>query len=147
MKTARPAALMLAALLLGTCCGCAEQSAPPEESSAVTERIPETVTAFAFTKEGVTKAADRFLPDYSQLAVTAPEGAVIRYTLDGSVPTAESEEYREPIVLKQYVGDFPNCAVLRAKVFFPDGSESQTAIRPMSMSAGCTALHCLRSAM
>ncbi|MBR6419234.1 MAG: CotH kinase family protein [Oscillospiraceae bacterium] len=127
MRFMRPAALMLAALLLGTCCGCAEQSAPPEESSAVTERIPETVTAFAFTKEGVTKAADRFLPDYSQLAVTAPEGAVIRYTLDGSVPTAESEEYKEPIVLKQYVGDFPNCAVLRAKVFFPDGSESQTA--------------------
>ena len=84
---------MLATLLLGTCCGCAEQSAPPEESSAVTERIPETVTAFAFTKEGVTKAADRFLPDYSQLAVTAPEGAVIRYTLDGSESQTATETY------------------------------------------------------
>ncbi|HAM68544.1 MAG TPA: hypothetical protein DCP68_02870 [Ruminococcus sp.] len=115
------AAIMLSA----SCCGCTEQD--PHGSSAAPEREAETVEAFVFSPDGTEKTDLHFLPDYSQLALKAPEGAEIRYTLDGSVPDAESELYTAPIVLEQYVGDFPHCVVLRAKAYFADGTESAAA--------------------
>ena len=78
-----------AVMLTAFCCGCAEQD--PHGSSAATEREAETVEAFVFSQEGTEKTDLHFLPDYSQLALKAPEGAEIRYTLDGSVPDAESD--------------------------------------------------------
>ena len=119
--------LAAAGLMLCMLGGCAESSAVQEESQIEPVREAETVTAFQFTANQIVHAEQRFLPDYSQLAMTAPEGAVIRYTLDGSVPTGDSAVYEEPIVLEQIIGDFPNCYVLRAKAFFADGTESRTA--------------------
>ncbi len=116
-----------AMLLLSVLCGCAESSAVQEESQIETVREAETVTAFQFTADRIVHAEQRFLPERSQLAMTAPEGAVIRYTLDGSVPGSDTDIYEQPIGLKQIIGDFPNCYVLRAKAFFADGSESRTA--------------------
>ena len=122
--------LAAALCLLTITAGCTEQSgssAIDEVSGTESVRQPETVTAFQFSEGGIVHAEQRFLPDYSQLAMTAPEGAVIRYTLDGSVPDSSSAQYTEPIVLEQKIGNFPTCAVLRAKAFFADGSESRTA--------------------
>ncbi len=116
-------AFCLSGVMLLSFCGCNDSSSLVDSG---TERIAQTVDAMQFTADGVIQTDQRFLADYSQLALSAPEGAVIRYTLDGSVPTESSEQYTEPIVLEQYVGDFPNCAVLRAKAFFADGTESDT---------------------
>ena len=121
--------LTAACLALCMLSGCAEESSVTlgEDGQIETVRQAETVTAFQFSASGIVHAAQRFLPEYSQLAMTAPEGAVIRYTLDGSVPDADSAAYTEPIVLEQVVSDFPNCTVLRAKAYFADGTESRTA--------------------
>jgi len=116
-------AFCLSGVMLLSFCGCNDSSSLVDSG---TERIAQTVDAIQFTADGVIQTDQRFLADYSQLALSAPEGAVIRYTLDGSVPTESSEQYTEPIVLEQYVGDFPNCAVLRAKAYFADGTESDT---------------------
>lgn len=50
--------------------------------------IPEAVT---FSKKG------GFYQDSIDIALSAEEGYEIRYTLDGSVPTAASQRYRDPI--------------------------------------------------
>lgn len=129
MRKQRIYAVLLSVITLLACASCADSSKPEgsiaEESSSV--RTAKDVIAFRFTADSIQHAEERFLPDYSQLVMEAPEGAVIRYTLDGSVPTEQSETYSEPIVLEQKVGDFPACTVLRAKAFFADGSSSATA--------------------
>ncbi|MBQ8921330.1 MAG: CotH kinase family protein [Oscillospiraceae bacterium] len=123
---------ILAVLLCGCLlAGCSDSSTAgssgEEQQESSTVRLAETVDAMQFTKAGVTQTPQRFLGDYSQLALTAPEGAEIYYTLDGSVPDKSAVLYTEPIVLEQLVGDFPQCCVLRAKAYFADGGESETA--------------------
>lgn len=93
---------------------------------SVLEPVLETVNAFRFEKGTVVKTAQRFLSADSLLTLEAPEGAVIRYTLDGSLPTKDSAQYTEPIEVKQQISDFPVCVLLRAKAFFADGTESET---------------------
>ena len=127
IRRRRLSALCLAAGML--LCACNDNV---QESSTVTESAapePENteVLALAFTADGVRHAEDRFLPEDAVLTLTAPEGAVIRYTLDGSEPAADSEIYTAPIAMPAESSDFPGCAVLRAKAFYTDGSCSGTA--------------------
>lgn len=121
-----PCAVFLSALLLSACTGCAEKDSSLAESSlAEVIRIPETVTAVTFSETGSLTTGQRFLADYSQLAIAAPANAEVYYTLDGSTPTKQSTRYSEPIVIKQLVGDFPTCVAFRAKAYFADGTESE----------------------
>ena len=53
----------------------------------------------------------------TELRLRAGEGAVIRYTLDGSEPDEQSGEYAAPIVLD-------GSAVLTARAFYEGGGES-----------------------
>lgn len=54
---------------------------------------------------------------------TATEG-VIYYTLDGTVPTAESLLYEGAVLLEASQGDSPNIYHLRAAAMYPDGTMS-----------------------
>lgn len=129
----RRCSVLAAGLLICSLAGCTEtqQSSLGNLGESVTDteqpREAETVDAMIFDSSGVTQTDQRFLADYSQLALSAPEGAEIYYTLDGSRPTKEAERYETPIVLEQYVGDFPHCVVLRAKAYYADGTESDIA--------------------
>ena len=129
MNHKRLLAVLLCGCLLSGCADSSEAGSSTggtvQESSTI--RIAATVDAMTFTKNGVITTGQRFLSDYSQLALTAPEGASVYYTLDGSVPDRNAVLYTEPIVLEQLVGDFPQCYVLRAKAYFEDGTETETA--------------------
>ena len=63
------------------------------------------------------------------LTITAPEGAKVYYTFDGTVPDTESTEYTEPITLKAFGGKFPSAHILRAVAVFADGTVSKVAAR------------------
>jgi len=129
MNHKRLLAVLLCGCLLSGCADSSEAGSSTggtvQESSTI--RIAATVDAMTFTKNGVITTGQRFLSDYSQLALTAPEGASVYYTLDGSVPDRNAALYNEPIRLEQLVGDFPQCYVLRAKAYFEDGTETETA--------------------
>lgn len=118
---------LLAAMMLCSFSSCADQSSGGTDSVIEPVREAKDVPAVTFSKTGIVKTDSYFLPDYSQLVLSAPEGTDIRYTLDGSVPDKQSEPYTAPIVLEQTAGNFPTCTVLRAKAFFADGTESETA--------------------
>lgn len=126
MKQRRLIPLLLCAGLLTGCAGnSAESSLNSDESS--TQRLAEPVDAMQFSAQGVTKTPQRFLKNDSQLILTAPEGAEIRYTLDGSLPDKDAALYTEPIPVRTLIADFPVCTVLRAKAYFADGTESAVA--------------------
>lgn len=69
-----------------------------------------------------------------ELTIKAPEGYTVRYTLDGSMPTAASEVYGEPLVFEAVDGDFPDCYVLRACAFDGAGNATKTAARSFLVS-------------
>lgn len=52
----------------------------------------------------------------------------ITYTLDGTEPTETTTLYTEPIVLVANNGDFPNAYSIRAKVWYDDGTVSDTCV-------------------
>ena len=52
----------------------------------------------------------------------------ITYTLDGTEPTETTTLYTEPIVLVANEGDFPDAYSIRAKVWYDDGTVSDTYV-------------------
>ena len=135
--------VLLAGCLLA---GCSESGSPQsrtdgsgiEESSTVP--LPEPIEAMQFTQSGVTKTSVHFIEGESQLVLTAPEGAEIYYTLDGSVPDRDSQRYTEPIVPERSESFFPACCALRAKAYFADGTESVTATQTFWTAADVSSL-------
>ena len=94
-----------------------EEEVPAEEEAPVEEEVPAAEEAPA---EPEAPAADLEAGVYAagtELRLRAGEGAVIRYTLDGSEPDEQSEEYAAPIVLD-------GSAVLTARAFYEGGAES-----------------------
>lgn len=61
----------------------------------------------------------------------------IRYTLDGTTPTRESEKYEDSgISMMAAIGDKPNTYPLRVKAFYDDGTESETYVHTYFVSTG-----------
>ncbi len=85
----------------------------------------ETLEAVSFTEDGAKVTDTRFMSAFTDIIISAPEGATVYYTTDGSIPGSESEIYDGPIEIKPCFGDFPTCLLLRAKAVFQDGSESE----------------------
>ena len=96
------------------------EEAPAEEAPAEEAPAEETPAEESAPVEPEAPAVDReagVCPAGTELTLSAGEGAVIRYTLDGSEPTEQSEEYTAPIVLEK-------SAVLTACAWYEDGGKS-----------------------
>ncbi|MBQ4096030.1 MAG: CotH kinase family protein [Oscillospiraceae bacterium] len=100
-------------------------SSADSNSSKQEEKERNKVEAFSFAQDGtVTLSQERFLSVISDITMSAPEGAKIYYTTDGSTPDESAELYSEPIEFKAATSDFPNCLVLKAKAVYADGTQS-----------------------
>lgn len=118
-------------LPLMTACQQKRSQEDPAETTTAAQAdtvLPEgCVIAAAFSADGVTTSRTRFFSADTVLGMTAPEGAHIYYTTDGSEPNTSSECYAEPLTLTAAEGNFPTVLVLKAKAVFADGTESKTA--------------------
>lgn len=83
---------------------------------------PYRVTAFRFSKLGVTVTQQRFLTQDVNLTISCPKDAVVYYTTDGAAPDENSMRYTAPIPLTAADGDFPNCLLLKAVAYYADGT-------------------------
>ena len=63
------------------------------------------------------------------LTITAPQGSVVYYTLDGSDPDETSSVYDEPLVFKAHGSSFPDASIFRARAMDTNGRWSKTAAR------------------
>ena len=75
------------------------------------------------------KQVNCFYNEKVKLTITAPEGAVVYYTLDGTEPNVYSAYYVEPIVFDVRGGSFPEAYVFRAAVIDEDWNMSNVAAR------------------
>lgn len=129
MKKFGVLALTAAAMMMTAGCSLRSSSSNAVTESVVLEEGVEAVEAIRFEAGGAVCAESQFLSVSSGLILSAPEGASVYYTLDGSPPDKDSELYSEPIRLEPGTEDFPECVVIRAKAYFADGSESETVTR------------------
>ena len=159
MNSKKLIALVLAlSLVIGTC-GCADNTSAKTDSSGA------KTNSSADKKDGGDKMTtdgnfDEDLPPVGfslesgfydseqQLELTSGEGVVIRYTTDGSVPTAESPEYKGAVTLTDRKTDFAalsehkdisansdyvppmsvlKCNVIRAAAFSDDGTHGEVS--------------------
>jgi len=60
------------------------------------------------------------MPELIQVSMSGPAGADIRYTTDGSLPTASSTAYAGPVTLS-------TTTIVNARCFAPDWTPSQTS--------------------
>jgi len=112
----------------------AEQNPSP---TPVPEGMSKTVSQkLSFDDDGSFEfsADNSFYKKDVELTVKAPAGWSVRYTLDGSMPTAESQEYTEPLVFEKIDGDFPDCYTLRVCAFDEKGNSSKVAARSYLVS-------------
>ena len=80
--------------------------------------------------------ADIFLAEntFIELSVHAKKDGYITYTLDGSEPTENSALYTEPILLVTTDKDAPNVYPFRSKVWYDDGSCSDSYVHTYFVS-------------
>ncbi len=71
---------------------------------------------------------------FIELSVHATKDGYITYTLDGSEPTENSALYTEPILLVTADGDAPNIYPFRAKVWYEDGTSSDSYVHTYFVS-------------
>lgn len=83
---------------------------------------PYRVTAFQFSKLGVTVTQERFLTQDVNIAISYTRGTTVYYTTDGSTPDQTATRYTSPIPLAVAQGEFPNCLVLKAIAYYDDGT-------------------------
>lgn len=78
-----------------------------------------------FSPEKVLVTGEHFLAETTFLEIEAPEFTKVYYTTDGSEPNTNDKEYTGPIELEAATGSFPNCLLLKAKAYYPDGTKSE----------------------
>lgn len=90
----------------------------------------EEFTAVMFSDSGFEISAECLFTVNLQVAISAPEGAIVRYTTDGSVPDEHSPVYTQPLMLyRSFDLNFPSVLLLRAKAWYENGSVSDTATK------------------
>lgn len=88
---------------------------------------PNEIKVFRFSKMGTTVTDTYFVARKVKIVMQAPSGTKVYYTTDGSTPDAQGTLYTDPIALKPAQGDFPNCLLLKAIAYYPDGTKSDVA--------------------
>lgn len=83
------------------------------------------LTVISFSQEAIGITNKRFFSQDVKLKIDFPEGTRVYYTVNGEEPMGSSTEYTGPIELKATKDDFPNCIVLKARAYYPDGSKSE----------------------
>lgn len=71
---------------------------------------------------------------FLELSIASKKDGYITYTLDGSEPTENSTLYTEPLLLVASDTDAPNIYSLRAKVWYDDGSYSDSYVHTYFLS-------------
>ena len=94
------------------------QTAAPEDPYAP----PETLVGDGADPNGIfptfSERGGLYTDKTKSLTISAPDGYTVRYTVDGSLPTAASTAYSDPIHLKNHPGEG---TVIRAACFDEDG--------------------------
>lgn len=85
---------------------------------------PNEIQVFRFSKLGTTVTDVYFVTRKTDIVITAPAGAKVYYTTDGTTPDESAMLYTEPLVLEPASGDFPNCLLLKAVSCYADGTKS-----------------------
>ena len=78
-----------------------------------------------FSPQEILVTDKHFFSETTMLEIGAPEGTQIFYTTDGSEPNTNATEYTAPIELTATSGSFPNCLLIKAKAYYPDGTKSE----------------------
>lgn len=81
--------------------------------------------AIVFSPQETLVTDEHFFSETTLLEIGAPEGTQIFYTTDGSEPNTNATEYTAPIELTATSGSFPNCLLIKAKAYYPDGTKSE----------------------
>ena len=129
-------ALIAAALLVF--CACAQSSdflASPD-GAAVEYTVSENVAAPVYSHE-----TGRYSDSFT-LTVTAPKGTVVRYTLDGSQPTAQSDIFpAEGLLIKDRSKEKNVLSAIPASEFTAESDHTPEKVNKGTVirSAACTA--------
>lgn len=86
---------------------------------------PNDIKVFQFSKLGNTVTDVHFVSTTTNIVITAPVGAQVYYTTDGSTPDKNATPYTDPFVLEPTSDDFPNCLLLKAVAYYADGTNSK----------------------
>lgn len=63
--------------------------------------------------------------DDLEISISTVKAGDIYLTTDGSIPTKDDIKYTKPVEIKKQSTDFPRAVLLRAKVFYSDGTTSK----------------------
>ena len=109
--------------------GPAEQVEPDGRVTLTADVENGELTILSFSQDEIGVTDKRFFFQDVKLKIDFPEGTKVYYTVNGEEPMGSSTEYTGPIELKATKGDFPNCLLLKAKAYYPDGSQSEVITR------------------
>ena len=167
---AKIACTILAGFLCCAAVGCAP-SAPTEsytdaQGAAIAERVTAEPADAASASVAFSLPSGSYPQEMLVLQIAAPQGCTIRYTVDGSMPTAASEPYTGPLVLRNRtlqpsvlmspenieqmsagaytIRDsilFPKANVIRAAAVSPDGSLGPVATATYFVGVDLPALY------
>lgn len=125
--------------------GCQTTNDPLEESVPETTQATETVISAPVDKNYIfTSNAPVFSLDHSfynadiSVELKTVESAEIYYTLDGRDPDRNAQLYSESLFFDCELTDFPKAHTIKARAYYPDGTESDVAVHTYFVAKGAS---------
>ncbi len=123
--------------------GCAKTSAPTEsavESAAESQEVIISAPAdktYIFTDNAPVFSLDKSFYNASiSVELKTANAAEIYYTEDGSEPDKQSTPYTDPIYYACENTNFPTAHTIKAKAYYPDGTESAVSVHTYFAAIG-----------
>lgn len=129
------AGLLCAALLLS----CTAKTGSSDAEQASTEYVisaPEDKTYLFESNQPVFSLDGSFYAAKISVELLTPTEAEIYYTEDGSEPDRGALRYEAPLLYDCEDSDFPTAHTIKAKAYYPDGTESETAVHTYFCASG-----------